>query len=46
MLAMEVDTVTQFNVVSAPKTATFQGKSRDFNAGMAEKTPQDCIGLG
>ena len=22
------------------------GKSRDFNAGMAEKSPQDCIGLG
>ena len=22
------------------------GKSRDFNAGMAEKMPHDCIGLG
>ena len=22
------------------------GKSRDFNDGMAEKMPQDCIGLG
>ena len=24
----------------------FGGKSRDFNAGMAEKMPHDCIGLG
>jgi hypothetical protein len=22
------------------------GKSRNFNAGMAEKMPHDCIGLG
>ena len=27
-------------------TSGFFGKSRDFNAGMAEKAPQDCIGLG